>query len=262
MARNSQNPDTPVRSLRRSARIEALNVTRSQVAPPADPASAVRDPVRRVRSTPVRAAQVKTQRRVLSSTGESSRPATAGPSNALARPAMITPHANPSIFSRHGDAFGATFGTGPRYNSTNRKFYQLYVWKNPTDPTYRPDKINSLGYTDAHHIRVNRLQEDICNDKIGGRWLKNERLSLLKLQYDMGRVERYNAEMLFALDHIIMDDDRDFSCGSNKPVPAGLTYAVNEKGKVIETTDWAALEALETQVETTTTTTTTTTSDD
>jgi hypothetical protein len=117
----------------------------------------------------------------------------------------------------------------------------------PTDPNYRPDLTDSCGLTDGHYIRVNRLQEDICTGKVSGRWLRNERLAYLLRDYESGKTAKRSPEMLVHLDHILMDDDRNFSCGSPLPwqCPLGLTYGVDERGLPIETTDWDALEAQE-----------------
>jgi hypothetical protein len=112
----------------------------------------------------------------------------------------------------------------------------------PTDPNYRPDVVDDTGYTGGHYIRVSRLQEDVCSGNIRGRWLRNQRLGHLLRDYQTGRVAKGSSAMLFFLDHIVMEDDRGFSRGSNKPCPPGLTYALKELGRMEETTDWDVLE--------------------
>jgi hypothetical protein len=48
--------------------------------------------------------------------------------------------------------------------------------------------------------------------------------------YQTGRVAKGSTATLFFLDHIVTEDDRDFSCGSNKPcaLPQGRFWPGEE----------------------------------
>jgi hypothetical protein len=112
----------------------------------------------------------------------------------------------------------------------------------PLSPEYKRSDVDYRVFTDAHYIRVERLEEDVCANTLSGRWKNNAALRRLVVDYYNRKVEKYSWQMLYALDSVVTKDDEALSrgCPDDIPFSPNLDWSYKLDGRtVVETTDFA-----------------------